>query len=304
MNMTNLETLIPQIKKSSIDLKWNNQKMGNFIFQKWETTPNINLYFHEYDYFISDDGNEYPSDTYPLLQWEINKYKHVIASGFVAFCLWWIHSKYNKNPYVDLFDTYFVNLRNIFVAEKQRCREYRYTSVEKLNDMFYKPHVKEEKQRSKNSQILFEYLTPQDKVTIKTYIDDYFKHIKNYKLKPLEIIEQKTGGEDKKLRVINESEIRKLFKPILFNRKSTGSNISYADKIIILLKENRKPKTYANIAGIFFYSKFIEHSRDEKFKPFLMKFYDLMGIKNKTYYNEGKLTITKDLKEEFHYLID
>ena len=176
------ETLIPQIRKHYVNLKWRNSKCGYFEFQKWKTTPNIKLYFHEFKYFTMDDGKECQNDTYPTGQWEKNKENHIVAVGFIAFCLYWIQSKYNNQPYIDLFDTYFVNLRDIYIAEKKTHRKYRkITNDEFFNYMFFTQHIIEEKQRIEDSQTLFGYLTPQDKATILTYIDDYFEHIEKSK---------------------------------------------------------------------------------------------------------------------------
>jgi len=182
------ETLIPQIKEYYINLKWRNLKGGYFEFQEWKTTPNIKLYFHEFEYWTMDDGKECQSDTYSTEQWKINKENHIVAIGFIAFYLYWIQSRCKDNSLIDLFDTYFVHLRNIFIAEKKTQLEYieyiKTIGEESTNmfyqDMFYQQHIIDEGNRIENSQGLFEYLTIQDKKEIQRYIDAYFEYIKKY----------------------------------------------------------------------------------------------------------------------------
>lgn len=116
------------------------------------------------------------------------------------------------------------------------------------------------------------------------------------------ITKQSQCNTGKSKRTIKESEIRNIFKQKLNNRKKQGTNLTEADIIISLLKIDRNTnKDYANIALIFFKSKFIEKEKTD-FKHFQKKFYGLIGLKNGTDYKENKLLISKELQEEFQYL--
>jgi hypothetical protein len=137
-------TLIPQIQTQYINNKWSNTKDGKnggyFEFDKWNEnhpSPNINLYFHEYPYWIMDNGEECQSDTHPTGQWEQNKHNHIVAVGFIAFYLYWIQSEHKNKPIVDLFDTYFIHLRNIYIAEKKIHIEYIKTTDAEFNRTFF-----------------------------------------------------------------------------------------------------------------------------------------------------------------------
>jgi len=110
-------------------------------------------------------------------------------------------------------------------------------------------------------------------------------------------------GNDIPKRTI-KTDIRKLFKQKLNNRKLDGTNVSESDVIIEKLKINRASnKDYARIALIFYNSKFIERKNDMFFKDFLLIFYDLIGIEHGTPYKENQLIISKKLSTEFQYLL-
>jgi hypothetical protein len=178
-------TLIPQTGTRYLNNKWRNTKDGKngghfefgAVWKNKHLCSDLKLYFHEYPYWTMDNGEECQMDSYSIFEWEENKQNHIIATGFIVFYLWWIQSSYKDKPVVDLFDTYFIGLRNIYIAEKKTHLEFIETTDDEFNRMFYTQHIEDEKQRIENSGKLFEYLMPQDKQEIQRYIDAYFKHI-------------------------------------------------------------------------------------------------------------------------------
>lgn len=172
-----IESLISYMQSETCINYWENNKCGNFEFDK---KTNL-LYFREADTEYPHSYTEGNGDC----EWIRNKKNHTIASGFI------VHLLINLGDKCDvIYDNYYNKLQNLYsTSENKKPGAHK----RNLKDEFYIKHISEEKERIENSIVLFDYLKEQDNQTIQSYIDDYFGYIK--KEEPKQIGECTNGSE-------------------------------------------------------------------------------------------------------------
>lgn len=102
-------------------------------------------------------------------------------------------------------------------------------------------------------------------------------------------------------RIIDEEGLKAYFNRSFFGAGMSGN---YWLSYIISLRTERKPKDFACIASMTYFSKFLQLTKKpQTFKEFYKEFCRLVGCQYKESYKPSKLTPPNDIKTEFGYLL-
>lgn len=289
----NIESLIPQLKSGFLIDYWENNKCGNFEFDRQISL----LYFREADI-------EYPHsyiDGNGDIEWIRNKMNHITATGFIVHLL----RNFGKQN-TDIYDSYYNRLEESYVNSENRKPG---AHKRNLKDEFCTKHILEEKERSENSKALFDYLKESDKKEIQSYIDDYFEYIKKEEPKQIgECTKESEQSEDDGLReagtklkrIIDEEKLKPYF---ISTFKGMGNgNINFFSSLIEELKTDREAKEFAQIALMIFESSKTSDRVGNVFTKWYTVFCECVGCEKKTYKPKDLRSPSESLKKLFNYL--
>ena len=217
---------------------WTNGKRGRF-----------RDFYYNYEYRFCETDENGNSDLFTK-QEQINS--PVIACGFVAYLI-----KHREDGTEEIFNNYF---NYAFLKYTEFCKHDPNAANRDLENEFYCICWKFEEDLIKHSEALFEFITDEETNLIKTFVDNYKVFIQSkvneyivtlkqsvQQIQPLSdnsLFKQgdktdsltqpedtnKTGGEDKPQRIIDEERLKKYLICDIFNKK--GKRRSEADELI------------------------------------------------------------------------
>lgn len=228
----------------------------------------------------------------------------VVAVGIVSY---WLHYRQNNNRSATLFGPKAKSMAQIFQDYTDiRLRDYRKkheqdpsswrSDIEK--DFYLHFIIPNERKLNKQSEALFEYITPDDRQVVRDVMKEYILYLQEQRERYLPDMQKpKDAKQHKPERKVNIDEIGKHFK-IGFDKKT------YLPILKTLLETSQSDKDLAKVALLIYDSKYFLSNDYRTFSKWYRNYCKYVGCEFHSSYEPSKLRpIDRELKKRYYFLM-
>lgn len=234
------------------------------------------------------------------LQSKIEEDGLVVAVGIVAY---WLHYRETPNRLAAIFGPEHKTISEIFrdytsdrlSAYKKVCEQRPSSWRSNLERDFYVHHIiPSEKRLIKQSEALFEYITPDDQQLVRDVMKEYILYLQEKRNSYLPSLTKPKKIEH--VRVVDIDKIGKHFKRE-FDKKT------YLPSLKMLLEQPESDKNLARMALLIYESKYFLSSDYNTFSKWYKDFCKIVGCKyHKDYAPSALNPISDKFKKNFYFL--
>ena len=228
----------------------------------------------------------------------------VVAVGLVAY---WLHFRQNDNRAASLFGPEVKSISQIYHDyTAERLRAYKKYHEQKpsswrsdLERDFYMHHIiPSERRLIKQSEALFEYITPDDRQLVSDVMKEYILFLQDRR-NTYQTPEIKSKREKKvePVRVVEIDKIISHFK-LTFDKKTHSSTLK------MFLEQPDSDKNLARVALLIYESQWFISTDYKTFSKWYKDFCRIVGCTFHSSYEPNKLKpIDEDLKNKYYFLL-
>lgn len=229
----------------------------------------------------------------------------VVAVGIVAY---WLHFRQNNNRLASLFGPDAKSIPQIFqdyTADRLRAYKKHHEQTPSCwrSDFerdFYTHHIiPSERRLIKQSEALFEYITPDDRQLVRDVMKEYILYLQNIQKKYMPDTQKpKSTKQPKPIRQVNIDKIS----PHL---KRDFDKNTYLPILKTLLEEPQSDKELARVALLIYKSKYFLSNDYSTFSKWYQDYCNIVGCKYHASYEPNTLrkSITEELKQKYYFLL-
>ncbi len=228
----------------------------------------------------------------------------VVAVGIVAY---WLHFRQNNNRLASLFGPDIKSIPQIFqdyTADRLRAYKKHHEQTPSCwrSDFerdFYTHHIiPSERRLIKQSEALFEYITPDDRQLVRDVMREYILYLQQIRDTYQPPIPK--PKHEKKIEIVRTVNIDN----ILIHLKRSFDKQTYSSTLKSLLEQNQSDKELARAALLIYDSHYFLSNDYSAFAKWYKDFCRFVGCEFHSSYEPGKLKpIHEDLKNKYYFLL-